>query len=272
MHRTDTTNFISFELSSLGVATFIFPSSSAECSSASQIRIVIPPRSVWRMPPHWHPSESRTAASQPRATLGCERITCVSGRLRVYVAQGLRGSYDKVGSEGMSVKFAPGQRVAWNRASNDDKTALEVDLVADPMLWRNYCSAVLDRDIFPRLSSTPWWVKALFAILTPVPRWREGLLSVMLWIQLQTIYTAHDFHVPYGYVPVTWPWIYQPFGGRAPGWARRLELRSLYLIAWVVMRTAYLIGTLLLGMKGEYSEYTPSEIPGDEKKTLTAPA
>jgi hypothetical protein len=215
------------------------------------------------MPLHWHPSENHAIA----AAAACERVSCLSGTLRVYVAQGVSGSYDKVGSTGMSVKFAPGQRVAWNRPPRPyAQLPLTVDLVADHALWRNICSAVLDRDVFPQLSSTPSWLKALFTILNVVPAWRSELLSLMLWIQLQTIFHAHDFRVYHGYVMVTWPWIARPFGSRPPVWAKRLQLQSLYFIARAVMTTAYWVGTLFLGIKGEYVEYTPSRDHGEEKR------
>jgi hypothetical protein len=194
----------------------------------------------------------------------------LSGSLRVYVAQGISGGYDKIGSAGMSVRFAPGQRVAWNRAKRDTQVPLTVDLVADHALWRNICSAVLDRDILPQLASTSSWLKALFAILAVAPSWRNALLSLMLWIQLQAIFLAHDFHVYHSYVPMTWPWITQPFGGRPPVWAKRLQMRSVYFIAKAVMTTAYWAGTLFLGMKGKYIEYTPSRDHRDAAKQANA--
>jgi hypothetical protein len=164
----------------------------------------------------------------------------------------------------MSVKLAPSQRVSWKRdyrKSHDTQPPLTVDLLvaADShVLWRNICSAVLDRDIFPQLAPTPAWLRALFAILEVVrPSSRDWLLGLMLRIQLQTIFFAHRFHVYHGYVPVTWPWMYQPFGGRPPTWAKRLQLNSMYLIVRAVMTVAYWAAVLFLGMKGEYVEYTP---------------
>ncbi|KAF2489112.1 hypothetical protein BU16DRAFT_173249 [Lophium mytilinum] len=84
-------------------------------------------------------------------------------------------------------------------------SSTHIDLVADHTIWRNICSAVLDGDIFPQLHSTPLWLKALFAILAVAPEWRNGLLGLMLWIQLQTIFYTHDFRVYHGYIPVIWP-------------------------------------------------------------------
>jgi hypothetical protein len=214
------------------------------------------------MPLHWHPSENHATA-----TAACESVKCLSGSLCVFTAQGLSGGGYKIGSTGMSVTFAPGQRVFWSRPpSRDPRDPLTVDLVADHTLWRNICSAVLDRDIFPQLRSTPLWLKALFAVLAAVPAWRNGLLSLMLWFQLQTVFYAHDFRVYHGYIHVTWPWIAQPFGSRPPVWAQRLQLQSMYVIARVVMATAYWTGTLFLGMRGEYVEYTPRRDNGDEKR------
>jgi hypothetical protein len=219
------------------------------------------------MPLHWHPCETANTA-----VAACERVTCLSGSLHVYVAHGIFGNYDKVGFAGMSVKFAPGQRISWNLtkkiAKDPQEVPLTVDFVADHTLWRNYCStAILDRDIFPQLASTPLWLKALFAILALLPSWRNKLLSLMLSIQLQAIFFAHDFHVSHGYVPVTWPWISQPFSGRPSVWAKRLQLQSMLFIARAVILTAaYYAGTLFLGMRGEYLEYTPTRDHRDEKR------
>ncbi|RYP14777.1 hypothetical protein DL765_006133 [Monosporascus sp. GIB2] len=260
MRRTNTVNFTTFNLTLPDSATFTFTTSSL--TSPNAIRITISPSSDWKMPYHWHPSE--IYATVPPQAAACERLTCRSGTLQVYIAKGPDG-YSQVGPAGMSLQFVPGERIAWHRPKNSAKVPLIVDLMADHVLWRNICSAILDRDIFPRLASTPWWLKALFAIVAAVPPWKNKLLSVMLWIQLQSIYFAHDFHVYHGYVGVTWPWLALPFGSRPPQWAKRLQLQSTFLIARVVMAIAYWTGTLLLGMKGEYAEYTPSDGGGVEK-------
>jgi hypothetical protein len=131
--------------------------------------------------------------------------------------------------------------------------------VASHNLWRNISSAVLDRVIFPRLSSTPLWLRALFAILAIVPSWTNRLLNLMLWVQLQTIFFARDFYVYHGYVPVTWPWIAQPFDGRPPAWAKRLPVQSLYIIARTGMILADWAGTPFLGMRASMSSIHPGE-------------
>lgn len=212
------------------------------------------------MPLHWCSCKKNAPAAAH------QRVTCVSGSLYVTVAEGISGSYIMLGGAGMSVEITPGQRISWGRSRSDAQVPLTVDLVADHILWRNICSAVQDRDIFPRLASTPFWLKALFAILDLVSSWKEWLLSLMLWIQLRAIVHSHNFRMYHGYLPVTWPWIAQPFGGRPPVWVKRLELQSQYFIARAVMTAAYWIGTLFLGMKGEYVEYTPSTGYRDEKR------
>lgn len=176
--------------------------------------------------------------------------------------------YNVTGSTGLSKTFEPGLWVLWYRPKLNAQISLTVDLVADHTLWRNVCSATLDKAIFPDLASTPVWIKGLFALLAFIPSWREQLLNPMLWMQLQTIYFSHDFHVYHGRIPVTWPWLAQPFGGRAPAWAEHLQLQSLYIISRVVMTSAYWFGRLFLGMKEEYREYTPSGAHRDEKSQI----
>ena len=242
MDRTDTTRRTDFELPSPKAATFSF-------SSPAAIRIAVPLCSKWRMPLHWH-----------YQGLGCRSVKCVDGSLRVYVARGSRGSYDKLGREGMTVQFQLGQLVTWG-CSETDKTKssvepLAVDLDADEVLHRNICSAIFDRDLVPELRSTPLWLKALFVVLEWIPTLRQRLLAYVLWIQLQVIFYAHDFQLYHGHIPITWLWTAQLGGGRPPQWALDLQLRTYYLISRVVMSSCYWAGRLFLGMRGEYPQYT----------------
>jgi hypothetical protein len=265
MHRTNTTNFLTFNLPFPDEATFTFTSSLT--TSRDAIRITIPPSSSWCMPFHWNaPPWNWNAHRNGAAAAACARLSCLSGSLRLYGGQGTSGGNDRIISAGVNVRSSSGYSLAWDRPQTDTQVSLVVDMVADHALWRNICSAVLDKDIFPQLASTPWWLKALFAILAVVPSWRNALLSLMLWIQLQAIFLAHGFHVYHGCVPVTWLWILQPFDGRPPLWARRLQTRS--FIAKAVMTTTYWAGTLLLGMKGNYAEYTPNRDYRDEKHQI----
>lgn len=238
-----------FELPAPREATFTFIPPSP--TFPNEIRIALPAQNSWRMPLHWHP------AADEAGTVGCQRVTCASGRLLVSTVAGTSGGGLRVGSRGMTVEFQPGQRVSWSAPPDRDPVALTVILMADHVLWRNICSAVLDKDIFPQLASTPFWLKGLFALLRPVPSWRNRLLDAMLWFQLHAIFAAHDFHIYHGRIPITWLWMYQPFGGDPPEWAKKFNVRSMYVISKVVMKGAYWTGRLLMGMKGEYAEYTP---------------
>jgi hypothetical protein len=68
---------------------------------------------------------------------------------------------------------------------------------------------------------------------------------------------AHGFHVYHGRINLSWPWTEQVAGGsRPPQWVLTLQLRIQYLIARVVMASCYWFGYLMLGMRGEYPEYT----------------
>lgn len=135
------------------------------------------------------------------------------------------------------------------------------------MLWRNVCGAILDRDRFQGLASTPYWLKALFGLLALLlPRLRERLLSGMLWVQIQAMFYAHDFHVFHGYVLVIRPWTAQPFGGHAPPWAYKAQLWSMQMVSWVVMVACYWGGRLFCGMSGEYDVYTLLSRDGREEK------
>ncbi|KAF2434150.1 hypothetical protein EJ08DRAFT_646604 [Tothia fuscella] len=262
MQRTNTTNTATFDLPLPEKATFVFKSSPP--SSPNTIHITISPSGTWRMPYHWHPSETANTT-----VAACQRVTCLSGYLHVYVASGISSNYDELGFEGMTVNFAPGERISWDLSetgTDHQQVPPTAELVADHTLWRNYCGAILDKDIFPQLASTPTSLKVLFAFLDFLPLWRTKLLNLMLSIQLQAIFFTHDFHVYHGYIPVTWPWISQPFGGRPPAWAKRLQLQSMVLMARTVMMTAYYTGTLFLGMKGDYPEYTPPRNRRDDKK------
>lgn len=134
---------------------------------------------------------------------------------------------------------------------------LIANLVADQTLYRNICSAILDRTLFPYLATTPYWLKALFKIIEWQPTIRQRLLEAMVWIQLESICYAHDFHLDHGTVAFTWFWLIQPWPDNPPRWVWELEWKSTRLISWLVMTTCYWVGRLLLGMQGEYPQYTP---------------
>lgn len=85
------------------------------------------------MPLHWHPN----------GDLGCISVRCLTGHIRVYVAND-HGSVDNFGGPGTgSVTFKPGQRVTWCSASTSrSRRACTEDwsvefVVADQSLYRN---------------------------------------------------------------------------------------------------------------------------------------
>jgi hypothetical protein len=108
MHRSYTTDLTTFNLPFPDAATCVFTSSSPASTPTSRdaIRITIPPSSRWCMPRHWHPSENHSATV---SDFGCDRVTCLSGHIYVYIANGI-ANYHELGSRGMSVKFPPGCR------------------------------------------------------------------------------------------------------------------------------------------------------------------
>ena len=170
------------------------------------------------------------------------------------------------------MSFQPGQRMGFNCSRRDRHTRaslenLTVALDADPVLWRNVCSATLDRDLYPNLASTPYWLKALFAFLALLPRWRELFLSGILWVQIQAMFYAHDFHLYHGHVPLARPWTAQPIGGRAPMWAYRAQAWSMRAISRVVMAACYWGGWLFCGIRGAYEVYTPQPRDGQGEKS-----
>lgn len=107
MRRSNTTALTTFTLPFPDEATFGFTPYSPAPSFANAIRISIPISGQWRMPFHWHPSETYASAATKPA---CETLTCITGDLSAYVAQGILGSYNKLGSEGMKVKYKLDER------------------------------------------------------------------------------------------------------------------------------------------------------------------
>lgn len=256
MHRTDTRDKSVFNLTYPQAVTLQFPAD-------RPIRISVPKGTRWSMPLHWHFHGT-----------GCISLKCIDGPLNIYYAWGPEGSCNQVCGPGSEKTFRPGDRMAFNCSRRDKNTRvslfpLMVDLDADHSVWRNVCSATLDRDLFPGLSSTPYWLKALFAFLSLFPRAREALLSSDLWIQTQAIFYGHDFHTWHGFVPVTWPWIAQIGGGHAPRWAYELQLWSVLAISRVVMAASCWGGRLFCGIHGEYAAYTPARMGTEARRKET---
>lgn len=240
MNRTNTTTRTEFNLSLSGEVRFDF--------SQQTIQITIPVGSTWYMPYHWHDR-----------ILDMKWIGVEAGELCVIQAANRNGRTSSVrltnraDQQGVSFKVTDG--VAWKSARLDTKEKTKLPLVvnldAEQNLHRNICSAILDKDLFPSLASTPYWVRLLCAI----PALRPRLIDRALWIQLQAIYWKHDFRVSHGEIPFAYPWVMWPFGS-APDWATEAQIRSRWWISSIVMSSAYWTGRLLLGMKGEYPQYS----------------
>ena len=252
MRRTNTTNISSFTVPQPNAATFTFSPSTE--NSPYKFRIAIAPFSDWRVPLHWHPSYVKSSASTS-VTLPCQSVHSLDNHMHAYIGRGISLSMN---SFSQSFKFDPDARISWGKDIDGLERPLTVEIEADYILWRNICSAIHDRDIYPNLASTPYWVKALFFLLSRNQKMKSKFLGLMLRIQLQSIFYSHDFHISHGSIPLHLFWIFR----RTPEWAQRLQLQSLYLIAWAVMATAYWVGRLFLGMKGEYLEYTPQQNSG----------
>lgn len=58
---------------------------------------------------------------------------------------------------------------------------LETDL-SQIILFRNTCSAVLDAQLYPRLASTPYWVRLLYKMLGFSSRIQRYFVTRLLWI------------------------------------------------------------------------------------------
>lgn len=236
------------------------------------------------MPLHWHPS----------STLGCVSVQCLSGRVVVFLGIA-RGSGERLLGPDRAVQFQPAhQMVAWAssgtvRSRHGCQEAWSAEtVVTDPNLYRNvgrqllpgsdelpihiipyeqWASAILDRNIYASLASTPLWIKLVLNILRAVPSAREALLSWLLFVQVQAILYAHDFREFHGRINCIWPWTRQPVGGRPPQWALDLQRQTEYWIAEVVMVSCFWGGRIALGMRGQYPEYTrsPQNVGGEKK-------
>lgn len=169
----------------------------------------------------------------------------------------------------MKASFKANEHIAWKPEWRSSEKNEGQDFVAElvtengaygEILYRNICSAILDADRFPNLTSTPLWLRALFAALTWFPQLRSWLVAKMLSVQLEAIYHEHDYRLIHGWVPFTWPWRMQPWAPRAPAWVEMLQWRSVFVLSRIVMTSCYWVGRLFFGMKGEYDEYTPRRI------------
>ena len=145
MRRTITSSQMTLQLP--------FPSAaSSDFSDAPTIRITIPAGSAWQMPSHWY-----------YHTLDAKSIEIVQNRVVISVdfIQG-GGSSARMTAPRWKQDFDLSQIVMWRPSPSH--VGLVVDLESNEALHRNICSVILDNNHYPRLASTPPWVKALFAL------------------------------------------------------------------------------------------------------------
>lgn len=286
MQRSDTTQQLRFELPYPEAAVFDF-------SNPDGIRIDLPADTHWQVHRHWH-----------YKTIDTRSITCIDGFVSAFVGKrdGIDGIYRSkhaFESPGSTIFMETDDSLSWMKGTIDlnERVPLTVIIVANPTLHRNICSAILDKNLYPRLRSTPLWFKALWKLSSGSRQ--QCLLDFILRLQLKMIYYEHDYHFSYGFIPFTWPYGF-PWGDNIPDRPKRMEHRSMLLIshvyepicksnqetwvvkfkggglqsrlsplvpsrcgmAWKVQLTSFLdywIGRLLFGMKGRYREYTSAK-------------
>lgn len=247
MQRTNTTNKMLFNLPAPASVTLDF-------TILNNIRISIPQDSSWKVSSHWH-SPGRE---------NCQRLHVEAGRFQV--------GYHKEPRTGGSVygagdfTFKPGYWTTW---SKEEQTAVRESAVRDTViiltvasegLERNICSAILDADIFPELATTPVWLRLIFRALRLLPSARRWLVRRICYVQLQVIRCEYGCWEYHGGINALrwWQWTH-PFDiGRHPAWTVSLQYQSQKLFSRLAQGLYHGMGTILLGMRGDYPEYNPN--------------
>lgn len=256
MGRTWTDQRTTFHLPSPDEVTFSFQERDA-------MEICVPSDSKWYVPSHWH-YKQRDA----------RYLQVISGNLILSssFSRTIGGSTESMNAYSQPYKFALDERISWQPYYSYDENherfrqPLTAHLIANETLHRNICSMILDYRIFPELSSTPLWLKAVFWTLRSCPSAREGLLSRLLRVQRQLTLYAHDYHESHGRIPFSrmWFWVYPP------PWTWRLEYISMMWISSAVGMACYWFGGLALGMSALYPEYTPVVEEGEKERSVLA--
>lgn len=164
--RSDRTSQNSFELQ--------HPSVLYDFLDASHVKLTIPKDSGWTFRRHWHTSDSAS----------CVQVTSLGGRLKVHIARPpLRntGSFDL--PPGDSFKFTPGDHHYFGPSRQDEGLVVILELKAsEVVLFRNTCSATLDAQLYPFLTSTPSWIRLFFWMLRVSPKARQHIIAILLWV------------------------------------------------------------------------------------------
>jgi len=202
----------------------------------------------WFIPPHWHLLHH-----------GCSGITCLQGRLLLTSATPYGGNGTESCPPGSHIDIRHRDFHNWGSQNPDQELSVELE-TDDEVLYRNATSAILDADRFPFFSSTPYWVRLLYALMAFSPAAQRFMIDRLLRVQLQMMYFAHDFGIDHGgiHFPFIW-WITHPYRllERPPNWVYDVEWRSIFIISKATQGACYWFGRLFLGMKAEYAEYTP---------------
>lgn len=239
MHRTNTTTFTEFALPLPMSAIFDF-------STPNNIRITIPKDSTFRVPSHWHSPDSEN----------CLLLRAEAGSMQVYYHKEPRSGGMTTGPG--DYKFRHGYWTGWTSSKRDEE-AIMILTVQNEGLQRNICSAILDAEKFPHLTTTPMWLRGLFTLLRIYPGVRSWLVEKMGHVQLQAIYYRHGCWQYHGGINALrwWQWTH-PFDiGEHPAWTVSVQYRSQKVFSRIVQGFYYWVGRLFLVMRGEYPEYDP---------------
>ncbi len=251
MDRTNTAALTALRLPRPACANFDF-------SRKHHTRICIPQGSSWHSETHWHDHRS-----------SCDVLECTEGRLKVsYSFESYSGGSSAL-PQGTHHSFHEGERTTWS--SERRHKDLVVILVANETFYRNMCSAILDANRFPVLSSTPLWLRVLFKLLTLWPSAYQWLLSGLLWVQLQAIKHAHGYYTLHGTIRLVklWQWTHPFDTVLPPKWLTKLQWQSQCILSKVTESACFWIGKCL-GMRGQYPEDTPQYAYDEDGKAMHA--
>ncbi len=238
MHRTDTRTRTLFHLPPPATAIFDF-------STPNHIHITVPRSSTWRTNAHWHTTGHNE----------CERLEAEKSRMQVSDWKEPRTGSTSFG--GKIYYFKPDYWTTWAREQNLDQELVVVLVVASEVLYRNITSAILDADLFPSLDSTPYWLRAIFALLWG-SRARRWLIAKLLYVQIQAIYYDHSYWEYHGGINALswWQWTHPFDVGEHPAWTVKVQFKSQRLFSRGVQALYHWVGRAI-GMKGDYPEYNP---------------
>lgn len=243
MNRTDTIPRTSFTLPYPNAATFDF-------IAQHQIRVTVPANSTWRTETHWHSPEQEN----------CLLLHTEQCEIHFGWYKEPRTGADIFGPGNFD--FRPGCWTYWSRISDPGEAPQKIVVifvVRDASLYRNTCSAILDAERFPYLSTTPLWLRGVFVALGVLPTARQWLVRWMLYVQLQTIYYEYGYWQYHGGINALswWQSVFTWSIGEHPRWTVPLEYQSQKIFSKVVQGAYSWMGRSLFGMKADYPQYNP---------------